>query len=96
MKQHPNLILYTVFREYLQDESEKKVLDDLILKYKTIESKHFYNALLKVFDIEKLKNEPKRKEDIWLYHYVIYDVGDRVGKTRLIRKYEKEVFNVKK
>ncbi|MFB6317289.1 hypothetical protein [Saccharicrinis sp. FJH54] len=94
MKHHPNLILYTVFREYCNEKTEQKKLDNLILKYKNIESKHFYNALIKSFDVERLKNEPIRKEDIWLYHYIKYDVDNKVRKTRLIRKYESEIFGL--
>lgn len=91
MKYHPNLIIYKVFRRYLTDE-EKSEFDNLRMNYKDLRSKHFYNAMLKFFDVEKLRLEPLLWQDIWLYNYINFEVNDKLRRSGLISKYEKEIF----
>ena len=72
MKYHPNLIIYKVFKRYLSDAEQAKLVKQLN-KYKDQRSKHFYNGMLKHFDLEKLRTKPLLWEDIWIYNYCTYE-----------------------
>jgi hypothetical protein len=52
----------------------------------------FYRTMLEYVDIEKLRTKPIVKEDIWVYNYCMYEVKNRMTKTKLIKKYEREIF----
>ncbi len=73
MKYHPNLIIYKVFNRYLSENDQAKFEKQLV-KYKDRRSKHFYNGMIRHFDIEKLRVEPLLWEDIWIYNYCNYEV----------------------
>ncbi len=91
MKHHPNLIIYKVFKRYLSLEDQEH-FDKQLAKYKDQRSKHFFNGMLKLFDIEILRKKPLLWEDIWLYNYCKYEVTTRIREDGLIRRYEREVF----
>ena len=55
-----------------------------------IARKSFLTRLIKNFDVELFKTSPLIWQDIWLYNYIKYDVGDKLPKSGLIAKYERE------
>lgn len=90
MRYHPNLIILKVFLRYMTQE-EQIVFNEKISKCKSERGKMFTNLMLKNFDIEKLKDAPLIWQDIWIYNYCKYEIGDRIRKTKLIKRYEFEV-----
>lgn len=91
MGYHPNLIILKVFLRYMTQE-EQIVFNKEISYCKSERGKAFTNAMLKNFNIEKLKDAPLIWQDIWVYNYCKYDIVDRIRKTSLIKRYEIEVF----
>jgi len=90
MKYNPVYIIYTQALNYLCEE-ERNILNKKLSKYKSYSLPFFKNLLLN-FDIEKFKTNPVIPEDIWLYNYIKYEVTNKIPKSKLISKYEKEIF----
>jgi len=90
MKRLPNYIIVKQAYRYLSDK-EKAALTNLLSKF-DIKHKHFFNCLMKHFDIEVFRTNPLIWQDIWLYNYIKYDIEKGLGRSGLIAKYEKEVF----
>lgn len=53
-----------------------------------IREKTFIKVLTDLIQIEHLKDNPQRWQDIWVYNYIIYDMPKN---KKLLTKYAKEV-----
>ena len=91
MKYSPrNIILYAISR-YVDDNTYKKVLDQIVKEFPKQDRK-FLSIIKRHFDFEMMKNKPYNWQDIWLYNYLMYDYdGRKFARSGLIAKYEKEI-----
>jgi hypothetical protein len=91
MKLHPNHVCYKVFRRYMSP-SEKADFDKLIIQFKNTRHKYYFNAMIKHFDIEKLRKQPLIWQDIWLYNYIIFETSERLRRDGMFKMYVREAF----
>lgn len=90
MKCPPNYIIFKQSLRYLSDDEQQqlraKMRDYVVIR------KSFLTNLLKHFDIELFRTSPLIWQDIWLYNYIKYDSSEKLPRSGLIAKYEREVF----
>lgn len=91
MIHYPTEVCFIVFKRYMS-KAEQLDFDKLLVKYKDTRHKQFFNAMLKHFDIEKLRTQPLIWQDIWLYNYINYEATEKLRRDGLFKKYVKEIF----
>jgi len=85
-------IIYLVVCNYLKWEEIEK-LSNALADIK--QDRRFLTMISKYFDIELLKSNKEFWQDVWIYNYLKYDFKGRLGKGKLIMKYEREVLKPK-
>ena len=84
-------IIYWCINRYLTPEQIMSLKKDF--GKSVTNQKKFLQTLMKYFDIERLHTNPIHPLDFLVYNYLIYDYKGRLTKTKLLKRYEKEVMN---
>lgn len=92
MKYSPRTIIFCAVSRYLDDPTNKKVMDQIWRKIPQ-QDRAFISILKQYFDFERMKDSPVLKDDIWIYNFLKYDWDNqKMQRTaRLLVKYENEI-----
>jgi len=90
MKYHPLFIILWTISRYISAEQLEKV-KQVVVKYKMIRSTTLQKAISEHMDLEVLIKNPQIREDAWIYNYLKYETKYSYPKSKLIKRYEKEV-----
>lgn len=90
MKYHPLFIILWTISRYITDEQLQKV-KQVVGKYKLIRSTTLQKAISEYMELDVLIKQPQIPEDAWVYNYLMYETKYSYPKSKLIKRYEKEV-----
>ena len=90
MRYHPRYIVFWAVSRYMTNEQVEK-FTQYLGKGKRTSVKRFIIELNKHFNVEIMLKNPQIREDAWIYNYLMYDCKKGFLRTKLIKRYEKEV-----
>jgi hypothetical protein len=90
MKHHPLFIILWTISRYITDEQLQKV-KQVVGKYKLIGPATLQKTISEHMDLEVLIKKPQIWEDAWVYNYLKYETKYSYPKSKLIKRYEREV-----
>ena len=90
MRYHPRYIVFWAASRYMT-ETQIEIFRQDIGKISRVSVVRFVAELNKHFSLDTMLKNPQIREDAWIYNYLMYDCRKGFVRTKLIKRYEKEV-----
>ncbi len=89
----PKLVVLWCLLRYLPIVDRAALLKG-VEQRKRLSDAQLLEHIKSVFELERLRLDPIAKEDIWVYNYVQYEFKGRFVRSKLLGRYQREVFAV--